>query len=153
MLQGGPVHRERGFVIHSGDRVYKSTLSAADGLKVRVSLPRFEIDPPEPLKLEPALMAMGMQDAFDATRADFTGMAELPPPERLVIDEVFHKAFVEVNEEGTEAAAATGVVVSREAEAVSGPPHLNADRPFVFLIRDLKSGAILFMGRVENPKA
>lgn len=120
--------------------------------EVRVGLPRFKIDPPKSVKLKPMLIAMGMPDAFDAARADLSGIADVSPSERLVISEAYHKAFVEVNEEGTEAAGATAVVVSKEAAAMQ-PRAVIADRPFVFLIRDDKSGAILFMGRVANPKS
>jgi serpin B len=116
-------------------------------------LPRFEIDPPKAVKLKPMLIALGMGDAFDASKADLSGIADMPPGERLVIDEAYHKAFVQVNEEGTEAAAATAVVGAKEASAVVGPKRVVADRPFLFFIRDKKSGAILFMGRVEKPSA
>jgi serpin B len=66
----------------------------------------------------------------------------------IFIDEVVHKAFVEVNEEGTEAAAATGVIM----RATSMPVQFTADRPFVFLIREKSTGAILFIGRVADPR-
>lgn len=95
---------------------------------------------------------MGMPLAF-SDDADFRGMSDPPnPDDRLHVDDVYHQAFVEVNEEGTEAAAATGVV------AVSGggppPPPLTfrADHPFLFLLRDVHTGAILFMGRVADPR-
>ena len=68
----------------------------------------------------------------------------------LFISAVIHKAFVDVNEEGTEAAAATGVVMRAKRAQIT--PVFRADHPFVFLIRDNKTGAILFMGRVANPK-
>ena len=66
----------------------------------------------------------------------------------LFISAVVHKAFVDVNEEGTEAAAATGVGM----QLLSGPPSFRADHPFIFLIRDIRSGSILFLGRMTNPK-
>ncbi len=107
-----------------------------------VSIPKFRLerayDLPEHLK------ALGMVDAFDQGRADFSGMAD----SSLSIGAVAHKAFIEVNEEGTEAAAATGVVM----RDVSGPPRFYIDHPFLLLIRDTKHGTILFMGRVMNPK-
>ncbi len=78
------------------------------------------------------------------------------PNNKLYITKVLHKAFVEVNEKGTEAAAATAVIVARPTSApLSRPfvPTVRADRPFVFLIRDRKTGCILFLGRVTNPTA
>jgi serpin B len=109
--------------------------------EVSVSMPKFRFersyDLPEHLK------ALGMVDAFDQGRADFSGMAD----SSLSIGAVAHKAFIEVNEEGTEAAAATAVVM-----ITSGPPRFYIDHPFLLLIRDTKHGTILFMGRVMNPK-
>jgi serpin B len=108
---------------------------------LEVSLPRFRVESrfelPEPLE------ALGMKLAFGA--ADFGGMSSPPPG---WITAVAHKAFVEVNEEGTEAAAATAVVIGDSAF----PPPFYADHPFLFLIRDAKRGTILFLGRVMNPK-
>ena len=91
------------------------------------------------------LQEMGMKDAF-SRRADFSGMTGR---EDLWVSAVAHKAFVEVNEEGTEAAAATGVIM--RGTAVVQIPVFRADRPFVFMIRDNRSGSILFIGRVMNP--
>lgn len=85
-----------------------------------------------------------MPDAFDPDRADFSGM---DGTRSLFIKHVIHKAFVAVDEIGTEAAAATGVA----AEIVSEPTVVKVDRPFVFVIRDSQSGAILFIGRMVNP--
>ncbi len=91
-----------------------------------------------------------MKAAF--TAADFSGMHT--GGEDLSISAVVHKAFVDVNEEGTEAAAATGVVVGVTSAAPPPKPvHFRADHPFLFLIRDQKTGSVLFMGRLETPKA
>ena len=77
-----------------------------------------------------------------------------PADEALFIAAVFHKAFVDVNEEGTEAAAATAVAMAPGAAVMPKPPPVfRADHPFVFMIRDKVSGNILFLGRVMNPKA
>lgn len=107
-------------------------------------LPRFRME--SEFELRGPLKSLGMTDAFSDTEADFTGMSAQGPG---CINHVAHKSFVDVNEEGTEAAAATAVVVAPQ----SAPPSFRADRPFLFLIRDTKSGAILFLGRVMNPKA
>jgi serpin B len=99
-------------------------------------------------KLSKVLARLGMPLAFDAQKADFSGMSS---EQRLVIDEVIHKAFVDVNEEGTEAAAATAVTMRAMAMRPTNPVVFRADHPFMFLIRDTRSGSILFMGKVMNP--
>ena len=81
-------------------------------------------------------------------QADFTGMTDQAP---LHISAVLHKAFIAVDQHGTEAAAATAVAVSLSAAAADPPSVFKADRPFVFAIRDVKTGAILFLGRVTDP--
>jgi serpin B len=93
---------------------------------------------------------MGMPLAF-SRQADFTGMTDSPEGKELYITLVMHKAFVEVAEWGTEAAAATGVVVGVRA-AVMDPPVVRVDRPFVFLIHDRETGVPLFLGRVMDPR-
>ena len=121
---------------------------------VLVSLPRFEIQPSEPMKLKPALQALGMTDAFDRDKADFTGIANpSDPKDRLFVGEVLHKAFVKVDEKGTEAAAATAVVMPRGGGAPPKAIAFNADHPFLFMIVDRGSGLILFIGRVVEPRA
>jgi serpin B len=109
-----------------------------------VSLPKFKLE--WRLNLKEALQAMGMTDAFDDTKADFSAM---DGTRELYIAKVIHKAFVAVDEKGTEAAAATAVVMRERGM----PPSFVADRPFVFLIRDRKTGSILFLGRVVDPTA
>ncbi len=120
---------------------------------VNVSFPRFEASPSSSVSLRTELEAMGMPVAFDKAKADFTGMADPPDPdERLAIDDAFHKAFVKVDEKGTEAAAATAVVMS--ARGMGGPPKIaefKADHPFLFFIIEKQSGLVLFMGRVTDP--
>ena len=116
--------------------------------EVVVTIPRFKVT--SEFRLDKTLGAMGMPLAF-SDAADFSGMTGKPD---LLISAVLHKAFVDVNEEGTEAAAATGVVMAPTAMPVpSHPPVFRADHPFLFLIRDGRSNSILFMGRVANPKA
>lgn len=120
--------------------------SQASYQEVDVYVPKITIT--SQFTLSATLNAMGMTDAFSGN-ADFSGME---PSKQLSITDVIHKAFVEVNEEGTEAAAATGVVVEltsvREPQPV---PVFKADHPFVFFIRDNYSESILFLGRVANP--
>jgi serpin B len=106
-------------------------------------LPRFTIA--AGFALKKPLIHMGMTDAFSAD-ADFSVMNG---KRELCLSDVIHKAFVDVNEEGTEAAAATAVMMT--ASAFPQLPVFRADHPFMFLIRDTQSGAILFMGRVTNP--
>ena len=113
--------------------------------EVQVALPRFKTT--AEFSLKDALVAMGMADAFDPGKADFSGMTGAKD---LYISAVVHKAFVDVNEEGTEAAAATGVVMAGE-RAPAPAPVFRADHPFLFLIRDTKTGAILFLGRILDP--
>ena len=116
--------------------------------KVQVFLPRFRLA--SQFSLRDLLTAMGMKRAFSPDLADFSGMST---HEQLYLSAVIHKAFVDVNEEGTEAAAATGVAVAvRAAMVPSEPAVFRADHPFLFLIRDRKSGSILFLGRVVNPQ-
>jgi serine protease inhibitor len=123
-------------------------------MSVEVTLPRFKMD--TDYSLGDILKKMGMKLAFTRV-ADFTGMsASRNPDDRLYISKVLHKAFVEVNEEGAEAAAATAVImVKKDSAPASFPfnPVFRADRPFLFLIRDIESGAVLFLGRVTQPLA
>jgi serpin B len=108
---------------------------------LEVWLPKFKTT--SEFRLSKTLQALGMIDAFTGA-ADFSGMFGDRGPS---ISTVAHKAFVEVNEEGTEAAAATGVAIP-----VSFHFPFRADHPFLFLIRDRDSGSILFMGRIVNPR-
>lgn len=112
---------------------------------VIVKMPKFRFE--FPLDLTETLAGMGMATAF-SDQADFTGMAE----DRLQISKVLHKAFISVDERGTEAAAATAVIM--ELTAVPTPPTtVSIDRPFLLLIHDTDTGAILFMGRVLDPRS
>jgi serpin B len=122
-------------------------LGRLENKEVMVALPRFKVT--KSFRLEDDLVEMGMSDAFSPT-ADFSGMTK---KKNIFIGTVLHKAFVEVNEEGTEAAAATAVVVKEELREFKLPPMFRADRPFFFLIRDLRSGSILFMGRISDPRS
>jgi len=95
------------------------------------------------------LKEMGMPTAFKYPDADFTGMS---PTDELYIDEVIHQTFIEVAEYGTEAAAATAVIMrAGSAGPTEEPKIFNADHPFIFVIQQKDTGNILFMGRVSNP--
>lgn len=115
---------------------------------VKLWLPRFKVE--AQFSLKETLTAMGMGDAFDADKADFSGMNGRKD---LFIGAVIHKAFVEVNEAGTEAAAATAVVMQTRSaiRPVDEPAEFRADHPFLFFLRDMRTGAILFAGRLAAP--
>lgn len=116
--------------------------------EVRVFLPRFTMT--SQFQLRSVLESMGMTLAF-TEQADFSGIST---EEQLFISAVIHKAFVDVNEQGTEAAAATGVILAPTSAAFPQEPVVfRADHPFVFLIQDNRTGSILFLGRLTNPKA
>jgi serpin B len=114
---------------------------------VALAMPKFTFD--SKLDLKETLADLGMTDAFVPSQADFSG---IDGTRNLVITDVFHKAFVAIDEEGTEAAAATAVVVGLTA-APEEPIEVTLDRPFMFIIRDIETGTILFVGRVMNPMA
>jgi serpin B len=115
--------------------------------KVIMTLPKFKMT--QQFELQDTLGAMGMTLAFDA-HADFSGMTG---NREFSISAAIHKAYIDVNEEGTEAAAATAVVMRSMMARMQqpAPPVFRADHPFIFLIRDNRSGGILFMGRVTDP--
>lgn len=129
---------------------FDSWTSSLKHKKVSVELPRFELKNAR-IPLKDSLQQLGMKLAFDSGKADFTGMSG---EKDLYISDAFHEAFVKVDESGTEAAAATAVVMTKRG---GGPPAeristFHADRPFLFAIRDTESGAILFLGRVLDPQ-
>jgi serpin B len=120
-----------------------ANLAPAD---VTLRMPKFEFE--SPFNLSDALIEMGMPLAFDENRADFSGMTD---QQDLYIGNVIHKAFVAVDEKGTEAAVATAVVMEG-ATAMMPENVLTINRPFLFFIRDVETGQILFIGRVLNPE-
>jgi serpin B len=123
--------------------------SALRSREVDVYLPKFKTT--ASFELNGTLKELRMPSAFDPQQADFSGMTG---GRDLFISKVIHKAFVDVNEEGTEAAAATGIIMAPTGMPIEEPPPVfRADRPFVFMIRDNRNGAILFLGRLINPKA
>jgi serpin B len=122
-------------------------LGALQNRSVQVYLPKFRVE--YKTSLIPVLEALGMREAF-SPRANFSGIDDRRD---LQISQVVHKAFIDVTEEGTEAAAATGVGISLLAMVrPSDVPVFRADHPFLFQIRDTRTGLVLFTGRVMNPK-
>ncbi len=117
--------------------------------KVILTLPRFTMT--QQFELSSTLSAMGMAQTF-SDAADFSGMTGKPD---FTISAAIHKAFIDVNEQGTEAAAATAIeMVATAAQRPNNEPPpivFDADHPFLFLIRDKGTGAILFLGRMTNP--
>ena len=124
---------------------------------VDLHLPRFKLEPGT-LPLSKQLQTLGMKSAFDipAGSANFDRMAPRKPDEYLAISEVFHKTFIAVDEKGTEAAAATAVAMYATAMAHHGPTprpvEVRVDRPFLYAIQHVPSGACLFIGRVTDPR-
>ena len=123
----------------------KAWLAKLSPTEVKLYLPRFNVT--QSLALGETLVAMGMRRAFSRKDADFSGLTRKEP---ICLAFVQHQAFVQVNEAGTEAAAATAVGGAK-ANGGGGPRLFRADHPFVFLIRDVSSGAILFLGRLHDP--
>ncbi|MGV3483645.1 MAG: serpin family protein [Planctomycetaceae bacterium] len=115
---------------------------------VEVYLPKFKTT--SQFEMSRTLAAMGMTSAFDVNSADYSGMTG---GKDLFLSAVIHKAFVDVNEEGTEAAAATGIVmgVTSAIEKPTEPPVFKADHPFIFMIRDNRNDVLFFLGRINDP--
>jgi serpin B len=146
-----------------GLRALESTLTAnvlagctkLEAQDLDLHLPKFKLEPPT-IALAETLQALGMKSAFDIPRgsADFDKMAPRRPNDYLYISNVFHKTFIAVDEKGTEAAAATAVVMMRAtAMARPKPPiEVKVDRPFVYAIQHVPSGTCLFLGRVTDPR-
>ncbi len=123
-------------------------LSQSQDEDAEVAIPRFRME--SSFSLKDTLSALGMPLAFSGGAADFTGMTD--KEKALYLSFVLHRAFVDVNEEGTEATAATGFGYMGGGELTEGPPkQFNADHPFLFVIRETYTGTILFVGRVMNP--
>ena len=124
--------------------------------EIVLHLPKFKLEPPL-FALRKTLEALGMESAFDVPQgsANFNAIAPRRPDDYLYISNVFHKTFVEVDEKGTEAAAATAVVMMRATahfEDKPKPIEVRVDRPFLFAIQHRPSGACLFIGRVVDPR-
>jgi serpin B len=131
------------------EEMFNSILSGLSTNRVRLWLPRFEYE--FEVSLSDTLKAMGMPAAFDGQQADFSGMVDDEMSENLYLSDVLHKAYVGVDEEGTEAAAVTAVIGGITSAPAGEVIEMKVDRPFVFAIYDRPTNTILFLGRVLNP--
>jgi serine protease inhibitor len=138
------------FSTHLGDESWNGWMAGLHRRKGMIVMPRFKVEFYASLKR--TLRNLGMDVAFSPKDADFSSMCPVSHDKNVYISDVLHKTFAEVNEEGTEAAAVTAVVmgVTSSAEMVR-PFRMVVDRPFFFAIRDNMTGLILFMGQVVNP--
>ncbi len=126
-----------------------------ENLEVELYLPKFKMEPPV-MALAKTLTSLGMASAFDKPQgsANFERMAPRKADAYLYISEVFHKTFLALDEKGTEAAAATAVVMVRATSVIEEPKPVavRVDRPFLFAIQHRASGACIFIGRVTDPR-
>jgi serpin B len=113
--------------------------------QVELHIPKFSFE--SEFGLVSTLKQLGMQDAFNPETANFSG---IDGTREMVIKDVIHKAFVDVDEEGTEAAAATAVIIGLTS-MVETQVQMTIDQPFIFLIQDKPTGTLLFLGRVLDP--
>ena len=130
----------------------QSWQNALQEQEVKVYIPRFKFE----LTLDglpDKLKSMGMIDAFSDMRADFSGIRKAESGAGLYILDIVHKAFVEVKEEGTEAAAATAVIMATKAAPGPGPviPTFRADQPFLYMILHKPTNTVLFLGKYASP--
>jgi serpin B len=131
-----------------------AALHAAETERVDLALPKFKARFAAD-HVETAFQRLGMVEAFDPDRADFSGVTGQPVgQERMFISQIAHRAMVDVMETGTEAAAATAVVLSRHAASPPGlpPTPFHVDHPFLFYVLEETTGAILFQGRIVDPR-
>lgn len=133
-------------VMRALERDPQSLVEGLEGEMVQLALPKMELR--SALELSKPLQALGMRRAFDPSGADFRGMSTQQPP--LFIGQIAHQAYVRIDEEGTEAAAATAVGMAGSA-APTRTLEFKVDRPFAFLLRDRQTGAVLFTGVVSDP--
>lgn len=130
---------------------WKSAWDARTTEPVALKLPKFTFTS-ESIKLKDAFQQLGMVQAFDPGNADFYGMCSAPPnDERLYIGEIMHKAMMAVDENGVEAAAATAVIMEGSTSEPPPPVEMKVSKPFVVAIVDEPTGAVLFLGHIEDP--
>jgi serpin B len=128
----------------------QNALKSFNSRKVSIALPKFKYS--WNADLVTAFRGMNLQVPFSGATADFSAMSDAKGDEKLYIANIFHKAYIDVNEVGTEAAAATAVVLSARGGAMPQTPvPFVADHPFLFMIRNLETGRIYFVGRVVDP--
>lgn len=153
-LAGGALQVE--FVVPKGDAelaVVERAMVAGEHLaalqhdRVHVQLPRFRTASMH--RLKQPLQALGLRAAFDGGAVDFRG---IEPSNKLVVAEVVHQTWIQADEDGVEAAAATAVVMKRTSAPVGEPKQFVADRPFAFVLRDVGTGLVLFFGRIDDPR-
>jgi serpin B len=150
VLPDGPLGELTGQVArHGGIAGLLAGLLSADGVQVDLTMPRFRVD--AAFMLKDTLQALGVRTAFTSA-ADFSGITEDEP---LQIKDVVHKAYVDVGEEGTEAAAATGLAFQALALVRKPQPDVTLvfDRPFLFMIVDVATGLPLFLGQFARPRS
>jgi serpin B len=129
-------------------------LAKIPSAKVRLQMPKFRIEPPT-INLADVFADMGMPSAFDRPRgsANFDAIAPRRPDEYLFISGIFHKTFIELDEKGTEAAAATAVAMMRATSIdLEEPVEVKLDRPFFYAIQHQPTGAVFFLGQLKNPQ-
>jgi serpin B len=145
---------------HLSEKLTGETLAEFAKLPRRdviIHLPKFKLEP-SVMPLGAQLQALGMKTAFDVPQgsANFDRMAPRKPNDYLKIGEVFHKTWLALDEQGTEAAAATVAMIPRVASAVPQerpkPIEVKVDRPFLFAIQHVETGTCLFLGRVTDPR-
>jgi len=136
-----------GFVEGLTPERYRQWIDAIEEERIRLAFPKVRLE--DTHELRDPLIALGMGRAFDFERADFSGLLDTPEP--LYIDRVIQKTFLEIHEEGTEAAAATAVEMRAGSAPMASPPAVVLDRPFLLAIRDDRTGVTLFMGAILDP--
>lgn len=130
------------FILNFGMEEYEALTEKMATAEIRIGIPSFKAD--YEITLNSVLQSLGMKAAFSSS-ADFSGFSDEP----LAVSKVLQKTFIEINEEGSEAAAVTAIGIMRTSLGPE-PPEFIADRPFIFLIKDTASGTILFCGMVRN---
>jgi serpin B len=131
------------------DTLWQSWLAQSKATELELALPRFKLETSMSLKSD--LAALGITDAFDPTLADLSGMFASGTPGTF-LSEVIQKTWIAVDEEGTEAAAATGVTVGVTSARIGRPVSFVVNRPFIYALRDAKTGLVLFLGIVRSPR-
>ena len=134
------------YISELDEQKFANLEKAQQTFKADVSMPKFKIE--SRYEMKKVLMGMGIKAAF-SKNADFSKMNG---KSNLLIDEVIHKSFIEVSEKGTEAAAATAVIVREKSAIVNKNPKVTINRPFVFIIKENKNNAILFIGKYVKPE-